>query len=333
MSAALQYVCRKISKLEGVEWAGISDLGAIQVVLAGGLTSDTRHLREDILDIGSRAMCAVQVFYRMPDGNIIGEESKDPIKQEWVDDFYKPLIVPGFLGTTSEAPPEEVSKEIKGAMKLRRVRASTRGQPVVAWRLGTQEVRAGTHIKFNKETALQWTMNRSLTVRPGAMAKVDHLSSRRPIAFVRIGDYNDIELPIHMLGHFFSVIPNETATIESRDDKAAKKQNAKAAKAQNMANGYSDVDADEPSEFHKLMNVIGLAKPVGWGRDPEKDNVPGNQPFWRDGWIARSQDNLDDDKEWEEEVSLEEAREEAEEDMLLPPKHAQRNRKPFKSRK
>lgn len=311
MTPALDHVCRKILRLEGVESADITDLGAIYVVLSGGLTTETRNLREDILDIGRRAMLPIQVFYRLPDGNVVGEESEDLAKQEWVDDFYKPLIIPGFLGTTSEAPPEKVSKEVDGALMLRRVRASTRGQPVVAWRYGDQEVRAGSKIRFDKGTALQWTMGRSLSIRPGAMGTVSQLSSRRPIAFIQVGDYQNVELPVHMLGHFFTVMPKTESIAE------AKKKPDNGAGEFNHPDRTPDIEF--APEFNRLLNVVGFGKPADWGRDPDKDDVPVNEPFDRDNWIARSKDTIDDHKEYEEVVTFAEAKKDAEEDMLLPP--------------
>lgn len=295
MSYSPSYVARMVSHMKGVESAEVTDYGTVQVVIAGGIN---RALREDILSIGKDTFIPIQVFYRMPDGRAIGEETKDHKRVEWIDDFYAPLHVPGFLGTNSEAPPEEVSKDPKGALKLRRVRASTRGKPVVAWRYGSSEVRAGSKIKFDKEAALQWTMGRTLSVRSGASAHVNELSSRRPIAFIRIGDYDNVELPIHMLGHFFSVMPND-AKKESLGE--AKKTKAK------------DI-VDLSPEFGRIMNAVG----IGWGRDPAKDNVPVNQPFDHDQWIARSKDVIDDDVELEEdEFTFEEAKELADDDDML----------------
>src|SRR4051812_35996388 len=146
MAYTPEYVAQLISRIRGVESADATDYGTVQAVISGGIN---RSLREQILDVGRDTFVPIQVFYRMPDGRVIGEDSTDAKKVEWVDDFYSTLHVPGFLGTDSSAPPEEVSKDPKGALKLRRVRASTRGKPVVAWRYGNAEVRAGSQIKFD----------------------------------------------------------------------------------------------------------------------------------------------------------------------------------------
>lgn len=272
-------VCKKIARMQGVIMAEVTDIGSIKVVIEGM----DRELRSGILDIGKRSMLPVQVFYRMPDMTVVAE---DKPQREWVDDYYKTLDVPGFAQGASGPPPEEVAKEIKGALKLRRVRSVTRGRPVVAWRLGDSELRSGAKLKFSKETALQWSMGKTLTVRPGATATVNELSSRRPIAFVTIGDYNGIELPIHMMGHFYDV------------DKVKPKTEA-IAEAKKSA---------MPSAFKKIMQVVGMGDvDSDWGRDPKKDNVSVNQPFDKDSWMTRDggKDSLDDDiktNEYEEVV-------------------------------
>lgn len=260
---SLEYVRNRIARMARVESAEITDIGAIKVVLSGGID---RALREDVLEVARRAMLPVHVFYRMPDGKVVGEEVA---KTEWVGDYYKDLNVPGFGGSAnsapSSAPPEEVAAEPKGALKLRRVRAGTRGRPVVAWRLGQDELRVGTKVKFSKEAALQWSMGRTLNVRPGATAEVVQLASRRPIVFVKIGDhYNDVELPVHMLGHIFTT---EKKLKESVDEAKRKKISP---------------------EFDRLMNAIG------WGRDDDRDDVQGNSPAFIDRYVARDQEFEED---------------------------------------
>ena len=256
-NSSLEHVCDKISRLSKVESAEVTDIGTIKVIIHGM----DRSLREDILNIGKNAMLAIQVFYKMPDGNVVGEQN------EWVGDYYKPLHVPGFAGSPKEAPPDEVASKPDGAQKLKRIRAKTRGRPVVGWRLGDNELRVGTKVKFSREAALQWSLGRTLTVRPGATAEVSELSSRRPIAFIKIGgDYSDVELPIHMMGQVFqAVMP---AKMESVDE--VKKTKPK-------------------SEFNRLMMAIG------WGRDPDEPQPSDNNPVFRDRWKLR-------DGEWEEDV-------------------------------
>lgn len=274
-----------------IESADITDLGTIKVVIAGGIN---RSIREDVLEIGKRAMLPIQVFYRMPDGEVVGE-GQGP-QNEWIQDYYKTVVLPNFVGTPSDAPPEQVAAEPKGALKLRRVRSKKRGRPVVAWRLGDDELRVGTRIKFNKEAALQWSMNRTLNVRPGATATVNELSTRRPVAFIRIGgEYDNIELPIHMMGHLFN-LDSGPKLKESTEGKRK--------------------DSSLTPEFMKTMAAIG------WGRDQEKDDVPGNSPFDRDRWQARALDTLDD--EYEESVDEDEM-------LVLDPDDAKQ--KPVKNQK
>lgn len=272
-NGSLEHVRSKIARMEKVESAEITDIGAIKVIIKGGID---RAIREDILEVGKRAVLPVQVFYRMADGSVVGESKA---KTEWVNDYYKNVNVPGFGGSAgakpSEAPPEEVAAEPKGALKLRRVRASTRGRPVVAWRLGEEEVRVGTKIKFNKEAALQWSMGRTLNVRPGATAEVVQLASRRPMMFVKIGDsHTDVELPVHMMGHVFTT----QKQVKESVDEAKKK---------------SKLGGD----FNRLMGAIG------WGRDQDQDEVPGNSPAFVDRFTMR-------DQEFEEDAD--------EEDVVIP---------------
>lgn len=272
-NGALEHVRNKIARMDKVESAEITDVGAIKVIIKGGID---RALREDILEVGKRAVLPVQVFYRMPDGSVVGEA-----KTEWVGDYYKNVNIPGFGGSAQpsepEAPPEEVAAEPKGALKLKRVRSSSRGRPVVAWRIGDNELRVGTKVKFSKEAALQWSMGRTLNVRPGATAEVVSLASRRPLVFVKIGDnYTDVELPVHMMGHVFTT---ERKLKESLDE--GKKFKIK----------YGQ-------DFNRLMTAIG------WGRDHDKDETPGNSPAFIDRYVAR-------DQEFEEDV-------ETDEDALIP---------------
>lgn len=269
--ASLNFVARKIAAISGVEFSQVSDNGVIEVVIAG----INRHLREDVLEIAQRAMMPIMVGYRAPDGNVIGEKQA---KNEWVEDYYKSIHVPGFATDTSEAPPEEVAAEPQGAQKLHRIRAKTRGRPVVAWRVGDDEIRAGSTIKFTKEACLQWTMGRTLTVKPGAKAKVSQLSSRRPIVFIQIGDYDGVELPVHTLGHLFS---------QDKPEKAKKKEESR----QFTESKQSAMS----SEMSRIMMAVGLGKQLGWGRPEGEDDVPENQPFNRDGWISKGDTDIQDD--------------------------------------
>lgn len=284
MTPAVAHVISRISSLRGIESTDLGKDGAINVVIAGGINRD---LREEVLDIGRRAMLAVRVYYRMPDGNVIGE-SKPVIetlygKSEWVEDYYKTVRVPGFAGDSSDAPPEEVAAEPKGSLKLRRIRAQTRGRPVVAWRVGDDEIRVGTKIKFEKEACLQWTSGRTLTIKPGAEAHIAELSTRRPIVFIRIGDYDSVELPVHTIGHLFTTV-KANGKVKSEAKEPKKK--------------------DLPPEIHRILNAVGFGQPVGWARDNDTDNVPANDPFFRDRWISRGVTTIDDDIETEDDQVL-----------------------------
>lgn len=203
------YVRDKISHLSGIESAEIGKMGEINVVIGAGVN---RELRQEVLDIGSNSMLAVRVFYRMPDGRVIGES-----QLEGIEDYYKPVHVPGFLGEPVEAPPEEVAAEPKGALKLRRIRSKTRGRPVVGWKLGDREIRRGTDVKFKSATALQWTMGRTLNVKPGATAKVTGLATSQPMMYLNIGGYEGVECPIHAVDHVFDIESKAKGKKESID--------------------------------------------------------------------------------------------------------------------
>ena len=247
-SPAFLHIKKKIESLKGVESVDVGEEGGLDVILEGGVN---QPLRESVLDIGRRSMIPVRVAYRMSSGRVF-EESKGS-KTEWVDDYYSKIKVPGFLGEPREADPEEIASDPKGALKLLRVRSKTRGRPVVAWRHGDQELRAGTVIKFSRESCLQWTSGRTMTVKPGSIAKVSELSSRRPVAFIVIGDYDQIELPVHMLGHAYNV---DKKTTESKEEEPKRSSRTMLSK-----------------EFKRIMNVVGLGNPsTEWDQNQGKHN-------------------------------------------------------------
>jgi hypothetical protein len=222
----VQHVLDKISNLAGVLSADVGKIGEINVTLNGR----NRDLREDILEIGKRAMLPIRVFYKLSDGTSIGEA---------LEDYYKPLHVPGALGDTSLAPPEEVAAEPKGALKLKRLRGPGRGRPVVGWRYGEDEIRKGTNIKFKNDASLQWTMGRVLNVKPGASGKIIDLSTNKPMAYIQVGGYDSVELPIHSIGHIFDVQKKEKVKTES--------------------NEYVDNELGyKVPELRRLINVIGM---------------------------------------------------------------------------
>jgi len=216
----------KIARLGGLESVGVAKDGAINAIIAGGIH---RRLREEILDIGRRALVPVRVFYRMPDGRVIGED---------VSDYYKTIHIPGFATGTSEAPPEEVAAEPKGALKLKRIRKNSRGRPVVGWKVGDKVIRRGTEIEFKNPASLQWTLGRTLTVKPGSKAVVSDLASRRPLVYLTLGGYESVELPIHTLGHLFDLT----------------KKPKMEAKEQEKPVGYLT------PELNRLVNVIGFGR-------------------------------------------------------------------------
>jgi hypothetical protein len=321
MSLSLDNIAQQLERIDGVESASVTPYGTVSVILSKAYD---RPLREDILEIGRDFLIPIQVFYRMPDGAVVGENKKKLPEtwNEWVDEFYKPVNIPGFLGTDSNAPPEKVSKSVDGGKMLQRVRASTRGKPVIAWRYGDMEVKPGTIIKFNKETSLQWTMGRMLSVKPGAMATVDELSSRRPIAFIRVGEFNNVELPVHMMSHFFDIMPNYDVKKEDKDANGSSR-NAKINRSKERA------AANQDPEMAKVVRAIGVGA-IGWGRDPEADDNATNPPFNRDQWIARSDDTIDDDIDVDiDTMTLAEAKElaDSEDDMLM--KHPPRQKRAF----
>lgn len=199
-AAILDFVQQRIRALTGLESVSLADDGAINVIISNGID---RKLREDVLEIGKRALVPVRVFYRMPDGRAIGEGQ---LRQEGIEDYYTPIHVPGFLGDKEVATPDEVATDVKGAEKLKRVRGVTRGRPVVAWKVGNASVRRGCEVAFKKAMSLQWTMGRTINVEKGVKGKVVDISSRRPIAYLEVGNYDGVELPIHMLGHAFELV-------------------------------------------------------------------------------------------------------------------------------
>ncbi len=182
----------KILKLNGVNGALLAEDGALRVEISQ--MDDDLH--ESVMAVGKSYMVPVQI--------------------RLVEDVaYAPIQVAGALGDKPVAPPEEVAADVDGALKLKRIRGTTRGRPVIGWRYGKHEVRQGTKLKFSKDSCLKWTMGRTLMVKPGAGATVTALSSRRPIVFISMGEYDDIELPVHMLGHVTEVDTDGSPVIES----------------------------------------------------------------------------------------------------------------------
>lgn len=250
-------VAGRIRKLEGIESVTVDKVGTIiAVVNTGGIN---RRLRQEALALGKNAMVPVRVFYRMPDGKVIGEadfsdetyrcrycpedatkkivcsrgfapvcdEHEDKAKKtllmqgyhveavislEAIEDYYTRVYVKGFAGDKLDAPPEDVagSPNPEGAKKLQRVRGSSRGRPVVAWKYGDMELRSGSTVKFKSDTCLNWKGGQTMNVKKGSIGHVYELSTKNPIAYLQIGEYSGVQLPIHAIGHLFDVMVSET---------------------------------------------------------------------------------------------------------------------------
>ncbi len=285
-------VAGRIRKLEGIESATVDKVGTIIAVLnTGGID---RRLRQEALALGQNAMVPVRVFYRMPDGQVIGEDEfseetyqcrycaeeatkkiicsrgfaptcdehegaakktllmqgyhvEGVVNLEAIEDYYTRVYVKGFAGDKSDAPPEEVAgaPNPEGAKKLQRIRGDSRGRPVVAWKYGDMELRNGSTVKFKSDTCLNWKSGKTMNVRKGSVGHVYELSTKNPVAYLQIGEYSGVQLPIHAIGHLFDVMVSE-----------AEEEKPKA-----------------PSlGYQRLMNTIGFASEL-----PQHD-TPTNHP-------------------------------------------------------
>lgn len=256
-SAAVGHVARKIASIPGVEASFIGRDGAIDAVLE---TAFDRPLRQHVIQMGMRAMVPVRVFYRMPDGNIVGE-SLPGQKVEAIEDFYTNIHVAGFAGSDPKAPPEEIAgdaygdkvghakddRDDAGQLKLARIRSSGRGRPVVGWRYGRDAIRVGDKVKFKEPCVLQWTMGRTVKVAPGMTGSVMQMSSKSPLAYLAMGGHDSIELPIHAIGHVYDVMVDPK--LESRAAPVTAKM------------------AGLPPEISRLVMA------VGFGRNPDQDET------------------------------------------------------------
>jgi hypothetical protein len=216
-SPTVDHVAKKIARLPGVEASFIGRDGAIDVVLEKAFD---RPLREHAIQIGMRAMVPVRVFYRMPDGKIVGE-SKAGQKIEAIEDFYTNIHVAGFAGSEPSAPPEKIagdaqgdqkvgaekdSRDDAGQLKLARIRSTSRGREVVGWRYGSKALRSGDKVKFKEACVLQWTSGRTVKVPVGMTGKVSRVASKSPMAYLSMGGHDGIELPVHAIGHVYDVM-------------------------------------------------------------------------------------------------------------------------------
>jgi len=258
---AVEHVAKKIARTPGVEASYIGKDGAVDAVLE---TAFDRVTRQNVLDIGKRALVPVRVFYRMPDDEIIGEAALN--KFESLDDYYTRVHVAGFAGDVLDAPPDEVAgdaygtksvthgvnaRDSNGQLKLARIRATTRGRPVIGWKHGDSALRVGNKVKFKQHCCLQAAMGKTINVSPGATATVSHMSSRSPLAYLNIGGSDGVELPIHAMGHVYDVMVDPS--LESIQQEGV---NAKL--------GYLT------PELKRLVMTIGF------GRLPGSDDAPSN---------------------------------------------------------
>jgi hypothetical protein len=273
--SAVDHVARKIARLPGVEGSFISRDGAIDAVLE---TAFDRPLRQHVIQMGMRAMVPVRVFYRMPDGNIVGES-----KVEGIEDFYTNIHVAGFAGSDPSAPPDAIAgdaygdkdvgkekdtRDDAGQLKLVRIRSETRGRKVIGWRYGSNAVRAGDKVKFKEPCVLQWTMGRTVKVGSGMSGKVSQVSSKSPMAYLSIGGHDGIELPVHAIGHVFDVMVDPA--LESKQTSRPTTVNR--------------TMAGRPLEISRQLMTVGFGQP------PDGDSgTPSNSPHHKPGHVRHTQ--------------------------------------------
>ena len=251
-SPTVDHVAKKIARLPGVEASFIGRDGAIDVVLE---KAHDRPLREHAIQIGMRALVPVRVFYRMPDGNIVGE-AKVGQKIEAIEDFYTNIHVAGFAGSEPSAPPEKIAGDAQGdqkvgaekdtrddagQLKLARIRSSSRGREVLGWRYGSKALRTGDKIKFKEACVLQWTAGRTVKVPVGMTGKVSRVASKSPMAYLSMGGHDGIELPVHAIGHVYDVMIDPA--LESK------------------ATTITAAQAGLPLHIKKLVMAVGFGRP------------------------------------------------------------------------
>lgn len=202
------------------------------------------------------------------------------VSLEAIEDYYTRVYVNNFAGDKVEAPPEEVSIDPEGAKKLQRIRGNGRGRPIVAWKYGDMEIRCGSTVKFKSDTCLNWKGGKTMNVRKGSVGHVYELSTKSPLAYIQIGEYSGVQLPIHAIGHLFDVMVSE-----------AKEETPKAPKL-----GYQ-----------RLMNTIGFSSEI-----PQHD-TPNNHPT-RDRRLTRRVGAHQSSG-----ATTSEAKKAGDEDFLLPP--------------
>jgi len=291
-SPSVGHVAKKIAALPGVAASYIGRDGAIDAVLEKAFD---RPLRQHVIEMGMRAMIPVRVFYKMPDGHIVGE-SRPGKKIESLEDFYTNIHVAGFAGEKPDADPQKIAgdaygdkvskdpgtRDDEGQLKLVRIRANTRGRQVVGWRYGDKTLRLGDKVKFKQGCALNWTMGRTVRVAPGMTGSVAQMSSKSPVAYLSMGGHDAIELPVHAIGHVYDVMVDPA--LESK------------------APSHVSAVTGLPPSIHRLVMAIGF------GRDPDYGETPTNSPKFRGGGpdLNKYSQPLNTSKDDEE-------------DMLVPP--------------
>lgn len=269
-SHVVGHVAKKIATTPGVEASFIARDGAVDVVLEKAFD---RPLREHVIRMGMRAMVPVRVFYRMPDGDIVGENKGG--KNEAIEDFYTNVHVAGFAGSEPTAPadkiagdaygdkiekPDDKDRDDFGQLKLTRIRSGSRGRPVIGWQYGKDSLKVGDRVKFKNACVLQWTMGRTVRVSPGMTGMVSQVSSRSPMVYMAMNGADGIELPVHAIGHVYDVMLSpamEDATpIAIRISRSSL-----------------------PPELSRLVGAIGLSMPAAenmhhHGRGETETNSP-----------------------------------------------------------
>lgn len=287
----------KIARLHGVESVDIAKDGAINVILAGGIN---RPLREDVLAIAKRDLVPVRVFYHMPDDRIIGES--DITFAEAIEDWYQPVHVPGFVGDRPEAPADEISKP-DGGEKLKRLRAKTRGRPVVGWKMGDSVIKRGTVLRAKRDVSLAWTGDRAINVKAGSTAKVYDLATKRPLVYADFGQYSGVEIPIHSIGSMFDLVKDKTPKTKPKIE------------------GIEDTIGYKAPELKRLINAIGLGErtseddltmAAGFGNPPGHHETAVNSPY------SKQDTRLGGIGDEDSSAGAVEDTEEPEEDMLVP---------------
>ena len=294
-SPTVGHVARKIAAIPGVEASYIGRDGAIDAVLEKAYD---RPLRQHVIEVGMRALVPVRVFYRMPDGNIVGE-SRPGKKIESLEDFYTNIHVAGFAGEKPDADPQKIAgdaygdkvgkdpgtRDDDGQLKLVRIRSSTRGRPVVGWRYGKDTLRVGDKVKFKQPCVLNWTMGRTVRVAPGMTGSISQMSSKSPVAYLSMGGHDAIELPVHAIGHVYDVMVDPR--LESK-----------------QAPSHVSAVTGLPPAIHRLVMA------VGFGRDPDYGETPSDSPKFKG---AKTPDLT------KYSSPLNTSKEDEKEDMMVPP--------------